>query len=195
MVTEKYGWHTREYLKSLNLQSLGENVYISSKCSIYGASNISIGDNVRIDDFCVITSKRGNLLLEGNNHIGALTYLNGNGGVTFKKYSGVSSRCSIYSETDDYEGGYLTNPTIPNEYKNVKNGAVYIGLHVVVGTNSTILPGAHLSDYCSIGCNSVVSGKTKESLFHMGFPLMGIKKRDKEGISKMENAYIRSLNK
>ncbi len=38
-------------LSKLGLKSVGKNVLISDKCSIYNPSNISIGDNVRIDDF------------------------------------------------------------------------------------------------------------------------------------------------
>lgn len=38
-------------LKAIGFKCYGSNVLISRKASIYGAANISIGDNVRIDDF------------------------------------------------------------------------------------------------------------------------------------------------
>lgn len=44
-------------LKNLGLKSYGENVLISKKCSIYGAENIEIGNNVRIDDFCILSGE------------------------------------------------------------------------------------------------------------------------------------------
>ncbi len=48
-----------EQLKELGFRSLGSNVKISSKASIYAPYNISIGNNVRIDDFCVISAFGG----------------------------------------------------------------------------------------------------------------------------------------
>ena len=33
-----------------------------------------------------------------------------------KDFSGISSRCTIYAESDDYSGKFLTNPTVPDEY-------------------------------------------------------------------------------
>ena len=48
-------FYSREELLDLGLKSVGENVRISRKVSIYGAEQISIGDNVRIDDFCILS--------------------------------------------------------------------------------------------------------------------------------------------
>lgn len=61
-------------LKLLGLKRLGQNVYISRKSSIYSPENISIGDNVRIDDFCILS---GNITLGNYIHIAAYTALYG----------------------------------------------------------------------------------------------------------------------
>lgn len=50
-------FYTREELLSLGIKSVGENVYISRKSSFYGCSEISIGSNVRIDDFCILSGR------------------------------------------------------------------------------------------------------------------------------------------
>tara|TARA_B100000212_G_C27302133_1_gene501961 strand:- start:111 stop:707 length:597 start_codon:yes stop_codon:yes gene_type:complete len=184
------GWYTRDHIISMGFRSLGKNVLISDKCSIYGAQNIDIGDDVRIDDFCILTSVKGSIVLEGNNHIGALTYINGNGNVVLKKFSGLSSRCAVYSETDDFTGGFMTGSTIPMKYKNVETKNVSIGRHVVVGTGSTILPGVTLANYSSVGCNSVIRKDTKEGVFYYGNPAIGLKKRDTCGIAEMEKKYL-----
>ena len=42
---------SREELEKVGFKSIGENVLISRNATIYGAGNISIGSNVRIDDF------------------------------------------------------------------------------------------------------------------------------------------------
>ncbi|MDR2409353.1 MAG: acyltransferase, partial [Bacteroidales bacterium] len=50
---------SKEELKDIGFKSVGDNVLISRKASFYSVSNISIGSNVRIDDFCILS---GNIL-------------------------------------------------------------------------------------------------------------------------------------
>ena len=44
---------TQTQLHNLGFKSLGQNVLISDKASIYSPELISIGSHVRIDDFCI----------------------------------------------------------------------------------------------------------------------------------------------
>lgn len=48
---------SRNILEQMGFKSLGMHVRISDKASIYSADQIEIGDNSRIDDFCVLTGK------------------------------------------------------------------------------------------------------------------------------------------
>lgn len=50
---------TREEIEQMGFASVGNNVFISTKASFYGTSKIHIGNNVRIDDFCVISAGEG----------------------------------------------------------------------------------------------------------------------------------------
>lgn len=50
-------FYTEAELKELGLKSFGKSVLLSKKVSIYGAKNISIGNNVRIDDFCILSGQ------------------------------------------------------------------------------------------------------------------------------------------
>ena len=43
-------------LAEIGFAAVGKNVLISDKASIYGAERIEIGNNVRIDDFCILSS-------------------------------------------------------------------------------------------------------------------------------------------
>ena len=56
------GFYSREQLEKIGFKSLGENVLISDKTSIYSPENISIGNNVRIDDFSVLSAGGGTLI-------------------------------------------------------------------------------------------------------------------------------------
>ncbi len=56
------GFYTRKELERIGFKSIGENVLISDKTSIYSPQNISIGNNVRIDDYCVLSAGGGTLI-------------------------------------------------------------------------------------------------------------------------------------
>ena len=54
-------FYTEVELYRMGFKSIGENVFISDKASIYGVKNIEIGSNVRIDDFCIISAGDGGI--------------------------------------------------------------------------------------------------------------------------------------
>lgn len=67
---------------------LGRNVKISDKASIYEAEKMEIGDNSRIDDFCVVSGK---IVMGRNVHIAPLCLVaGGNPGITFEDFSGLA---------------------------------------------------------------------------------------------------------
>ena len=51
------GFFSIDELKKIGFRSVGNNANVSRKASIYGAGYIDIGDNVRIDDFCIGTGR------------------------------------------------------------------------------------------------------------------------------------------
>ena len=65
-------FYSNEELESLGFKKIGQNALISRKASIYGASSIEIGNDVRIDDFCFLS---GNIKLGNNIHISAYSAL------------------------------------------------------------------------------------------------------------------------
>ena len=182
---------TEEQLKNLKFKSVGENVLISDKASIYGADNISIGNNVRIDDFCVLS---GNITIKSNVHIavGSMLFA-GKAGITFEDYSGLSSRCAVYAITDDYSGIAMTNPTVPDKYKHVIEKPITIGKHCVIGTGSTILPGANIAEGTSVGAMSLVMSPTKPWMVYFGIPARPIAEREKK-LLELEQEYLKELN-
>ena len=60
-------------------------------------------------------------------HIAAYSALyGGSEGIYIYNYANVSSRVSIYAVSDDYSGEAMTNPMVPDKYKNVDNRKVII---------------------------------------------------------------------
>ena len=174
-------------LKELGLLQYGKNVKISRKASVYGASNISIGDNVRVDDFCILS---GHIHLKNNIHIAAYSSLyGGTAGITIESFANISSRVCIYAVSDDYSGYTMTNPTIPEKYKHIQNEPVHIGKHVIVGSGCTILPGVDVAEGTGFGAMSLCKTSTEPWKIYAGIPAKIIKDRQKE-LLVLEKEYI-----
>lgn len=183
-------FYTEEELKTLGLKSYGRNVMISKKVSIYGAENISIGNNVRIDDFCILSGK---IRIGSFVHIAAYSALyGGNVGIEMNDFSGLSSRVIIYTESDDYSGNYLTNPTIPDKYLNIIKGKVILNKHVIIGTSSTILPAVIIDEGVAVGAMSLVNKSLDEWGIYAGSPCRKIKDRSKK-LLELEKEMIKQL--
>lgn len=65
----------RASVESMGFASVGRNVVISDKVSFYNCANISIGNNVRIDDFCVLSAGEGGIVIGNNVHIAVYSSL------------------------------------------------------------------------------------------------------------------------
>jgi acetyltransferase-like isoleucine patch superfamily enzyme len=104
-----------QQLAQMGFKHLGTNVRISDKASIYNPDQIEIGDHSRIDDFCVISGK---VIIGRNVHIAVFCNVaGGEKGVTFEDFSGLAYGCHVFTQSDDYSGRTLTNPTVPGKYK------------------------------------------------------------------------------
>ncbi|MGL4459305.1 MAG: acyltransferase [Plesiomonas shigelloides] len=167
-------------LKDIGFASLGNNVLISDKASIYGAHRIKIGNNVRIDDFCVLSSGEGGIEIGNYVHIAVFALLIGAGKIAISDFAGVSSRVSIYSSNDDYSGRYLTNPTVPAEYTNVTHADVTLGKHVIIGSGSVVLPGITLHEGVAVGALSLVTKDCEAFGVYIGSPAKRIKSRKRD---------------
>lgn len=168
---------TRQHLLEMGFKSLGENIFISDKASFYGIDKISIGNNVRIDDFTVLSAGKGGIEIGDFIHIAVYTSIIGAGKVTLSDYCNISSRVSIYSSNDDYSGDFMTNPMVPSDFLNVTHAPVVVGKHVIIGSGSLILPGVTLHSGVAIGAHSVVKKDCEPDYIYAGNPLKQIKKR------------------
>jgi len=178
-----------EELASLGLASYGRNVKISRKTSIYGPENMVMGDNVRVDDFCILT---GRIVLGNCVHIAAYSAIFGRNGVTMEDYSGISARVTIYSVSDDYSGQTMTNPTVPDQFKTEVGGEVILKKHSIVGAGCVILPSVTIGEGAAIGSMSLVAKNIEPWSLNVGIPAKRIKDREREVLS-MEQAYLEWL--
>ena len=178
---------SQEQIVSMGFKSIGKNVRISDKAAIYNTDQIEIGDNSRIDDFCVISGK---VSIGRNVHVAVFCNIaGGSEGVTLEDFSGLAYGCNVFSQSDDYTGRTLTNPTVPTKYKCETKKAVHIGRHCIVGTNSLIFPGVILGEGCSVGAMSMVTKSTEEWSVYFGIPAKKLKNRRRDLLS-LEQDYL-----
>ena len=171
-------FYSEDELKKIGFRSYGKDVYISRKCSIYGAEKIEIGNHVRIDDFCILS---GRISLGDYIHIAAYTALyGGESGIIIEDYANISSRVSVYSISDDYSGTSMTNPMIPDKYKRFVSKQVKIGKHTIIGASSVIMPGVELAEGGAFGAFSFVNRNTESWSVYVGIPSKKIKNRRKD---------------
>jgi len=178
-----------DQLSKMGFKFLGKNVKISDKASIYNTELIEIGDNSRIDDFCVVS---GQVSIGRNVHLAPYCLVaGGEKGVELNDFSGLAYQVQIFTQSDDYSGKTLTNPTVPNKYKNVLKRTVVVGRHVIVGAGSIIMPGVVLNEGTSVGAMSLVRKSTEPWSIYLGNPAKKIKVR-KQDLLELESKYLKS---
>lgn len=171
---------SKKGIDELGFSSVGDNVQISDRASFYGTNRIHIGNNVRIDDYCVISAGVGGINIGNHVHIAVGASLIGAGKITLCDFVGISSRASIYSSNDDYSGAAMTGPTVPSRFTNVQHADIYMGKHVIVGSGSVVLPGSYLEEGAAIGALSLVYKRCEAFGIYVGNPLRRLKERKRD---------------
>lgn len=178
MKKEFNSFYSQNELSDIGFKSIGKNVLISRKASIYNSEQISIGNNVRIDDFCILSGK---IVLGNYIHISAYTSLfSGDAGIFIDDFATVSSYNAIYAISDDYSGEYMTNPMILQKFRNVIKGKVHLEKYSIIGSGCTILPDVTISEGCAVGAKSLVDKSLNEWSIYVGCPARFLKKRSKK---------------
>ena len=179
---------TREEIENMGFCRVGKDVSISRKASFYSPEKISIGDHVRIDDFCVLSGK---ISIGSYVHIAVYSAIfGGSEGVELDDFCNISSRVTIYALSDDFSGESMTSPMIPDSYKNVTQKKVTLEKHVLIGTNSAVLPGTYIHEGASFGAFSLIKGEIGEWTMNVGIPCRTIKERSRK-ILELEKKFIK----
>lgn len=183
-------WLTEGQMKAMGFASFGKNMMLSDKASYYNCKNIRLSDNVRIDDFCVLSAGAGGIDIGNHVHIAVFSSLIGAGNISLADFCNISSHVSIYSSNDDYSGAVLTNPTVPPEFTNVQHANVTIGRHVIIGAGAIVLPGVTLEEGVAVGALSLIKKDCQSFGVYMGVPAnrIGERKRD---LLEMEKRFMK----
>lgn len=171
-------FYTDEELRSRGI-TFGRNIRVHRTAEIIGGEKLSLGDNVRIDCFSLISAGREGVTIGRNVHLAAGVYIFGGGGaVSIEDFAGFSSRVALYTATDDYSQGHLTNPTVPERFRKVSAGPVIVRRHVIVGSGSVIMPGVELGRGAAVGALTYVRKSVPELQIVFGNPARVVGTRD-----------------
>ena len=185
----KTSFYSKDELISLGFKSIGDNVYISRYARFYDIDNISIGNNVRIDDFCILSGK---ISIGNYVHISAFCALYGSKGIIMHDFTGLSPRTTIFSASDDFSGNFLIGPLIDPKYTNVTGGTVEIKKYSQIGANSIIFPNLEIGEGAAVGALSLVNKSLKPWGIYAGIPAKFIRNRSKALLTLKENFLQRN---
>lgn len=179
-------FYSEEELKHLGLKEFGKNVLISRKASLYSTSNITIGSDVRIDDFCILS---GFITLGSHIHISAFCALYGSKEIEMEDYTGLSPRCSIFSASDDFSGNFLISPMVDDRFTNVNGGKVIIKKYSQVGASCVIMPNIIIEEGVAVGSMSFINKSLQEWGIYSGVPATRIKERSKNLLKFLNKSH------
>jgi acetyltransferase-like isoleucine patch superfamily enzyme len=164
---------------------MGQDVTIWPMAKIISPEVIEIGDSVIIDDFTFLmggkATKLGSFI-----HIASFTSITGGGELEMQDFTTLSSGIRVFTGTDDFSGGSLTNSAVPDPYRTPLRSYVYIHKHAIIGANSVILPGVVIGEGAAIGANSLIRKNCEPWTLYAGSPARAIRARPKNRILELE---------
>jgi acetyltransferase-like isoleucine patch superfamily enzyme len=171
------------------LKKCGKNVIIGKTVRIRYPELVSIGDNVIIDDFSYISTQ---LVISSYVHISSGCKIIGgkDSKVSFQSFSTLSPNVVLAARSDDYISGIAT-PLVHEKYKgDFSKKNIKIGKHVIIGSNSVVLPGVVANEGSSLGALSLARKNLEPWQLYAGIPCRKIKKRSRVEILSLEKSFL-----
>jgi galactoside O-acetyltransferase len=178
MQTEHGSFYSRNELESLGFSTIGKGVLVSRFARFYGIEYLSLSNNVRIDDFCVISvgapSSFGNYV-----HIGTASSIHCPKGFVANDFSGISPGARILGVSSDFSSEFLMYPSLPVKFRKSIETQITLSRFSQVGANSVLLPNSFLAEGSVLGANSLLKSPTAEWKVYAGCPAREVGVRNK----------------
>lgn len=177
-------YYSKKELQEMGFRALGRNVLISRDARIFSPETVSLGDHVLVDAFTIMN---GDIVIGSHVHISSHCelYASKSASIIIGDYSGISSHVSFYSQTDDYIGPCLNNPTVGPQYRSISEQPVVLEKYVMIATHVVVLPGVRLGEGCSFGAGCIVNKSTRPGGLYVGPNCKRIYERDLEEIRRL----------
>jgi acetyltransferase-like isoleucine patch superfamily enzyme len=95
----------------------------------------------------------------------------------------------VFAQSDDYSGKSMVSSLIPKKFKDEFFARVELEKHVIVGANSTVMPGVTLAEGTAVGSMSLVLSSTSPWGIYVGCPALRIKDRRRD-LLELEKEFL-----
>lgn len=188
--------YSLKYLTKIGVTLLGKNINISKYARIYNPKKLTIHNNVRIDDFTIL-SGNGAISIGNYVHISSGVLMLSGTKIICSNYSNIASGVKLFGKTDDFSGNFMTGPCYPSAYTNVKAGDIILEPHVILGASSIVLPKITLKEGSAIASLSLVNKDTESWKLYGGVPIKLLRERAKKCLvyqNILENNINNNIN-
>ena len=127
-------------------------------------------------------------------HISTQSTISGGGFCVLEDFVGLSAGVKIITGSEDIDGGGLTNPTIPEEYRSYYRSYVHCKKHSFLGTNVIIYPNITVGEGTVVGSGGIVNKDLDSWSVYAGNPLRKIRQRPKNLIVEKEKELLSKYN-
>lgn len=167
-------------------RSFGINVFIHETAIIKHPNMCKIGSHNAIDNGVTISTE---LIMGDYIHIAPYVVVIGGkkSKLILNDFSFVASGTKIVCGSEDYTGGGLVGPTIPEEYRELTYSTVTFEKYAGCGVNCSIMPGVTLAEGSILGANSLLTKDTEPWTIYVGSPAKPVKIRNKDKIIEYGN--------
>ncbi len=177
---------------SPRFRSRGEDVQIYPRAHLVSPETISIGDSVIIDDFVFLVggaeTRIGSFV-----HLASFSSYLGRGRLVIGDFVSVSSGARLYTGIDDFSGGSLVGPGVPEPYRQPTRSFLNVEKFAVVGANAVVFPGVTLGEGCAVGALSLVNKDCEPWTIYGGVPARPLKARRRDRVLELEARLRREL--
>lgn len=173
-------------IKPSDYRNLGIDVFIHDLAIIKHPNVCDIGSHNAIDNGVTISTE---LIMGDYIHIAPYVVIIGGkkSKLILNDFSFVASGTKIVCGSEDYTGGGLVGPTIPEEYRELTYSTVTFEKYAGCGVNCSIMPGVTLAEGSILGANSLLTKDTEPWTIYVGSPAKPVKIRNKDKILAYAN--------
>jgi acetyltransferase-like isoleucine patch superfamily enzyme len=164
-----------------NYKNIGVDVLIHNTAIIKHPQLCNIGSHNAIDNGVIISTE---IIMGDYIHIAPYVVVIGGkkSKLILEDFSFIASGTKIVCGSEDYTGGGLVGPTIPEEYRELTYSIVKFEKYAGCGVNCSIMPGITLAEGSILGANSLLTKDTEPWTIYVGSPAKPVKIRDKSKI-------------
>ena len=179
---------------------VGRNVTFGQNVVLRHPHKIFIGDNVVIDDQCVLDAKGQNnrgIFIGDGVFIGRHTILNcKNGDIVLENHVNISFNCMIFSASHVRVGAHylmaaycylvggthaFDDPAVPVLYQKRISEGISVGAGGWMGAHVTVFDGVNIGKHAIVGAGSVVTKNIPDFAVAAGLPARVVKQREVKG--------------